>query len=141
MKYFFAYILFLLSIFFVSCSQQPVIIQQKDEKIVTKIDTIKIVRPAIEKFIYVTKQDTSEVIAKDSNTTIKYYPLLKKFYIYHKPDTVRMLKIDTVKITQIKNDYKEKKEFTFDSIQKYFLAFVALIAILYIIKLYKELIK
>jgi len=135
------YIFILLSIFFVSCSQQPIIIQQKEEKIVTKIDTIKIVRPAIEKFIYVTKQDTSEVIAKDSNTTIKYYPLLKKFYIYHKPDTVRMLKIDTVKITQIKNDYKEKKEFTFDSIQKYFWAFVALIGILYIIKLYKELIK
>jgi len=135
------YIFILLSILFVSCSQQPIIIQQKEEKIVTKIDTIKIVRPAIEKFIYVTKQDTSEVIAKDSNTTIKYYPLLKKFYIYHKPDTVRMLKIDTVKITQIKNDYKEKKEFTFDSIQKYFWAFVALIGILYIIKLYKELIK
>ena len=137
----FAYILFLLSIFFVSCSQQPVIIQQKEEKIVTKIDTIKIVRPAIEKYIYVTKQDTSEVIAKDSNTIVKYYPLLKKFYIYHKQDTVRMLKIDTVKITQIKNDYKENKDFTFDSIQKYFLAFVALIGILYIIKLYKELIK
>jgi len=135
------YIFILLTVFFYSCSQQPIIIQQKEEKIVTKIDTINIVRPAIEKFIYVTKQDTSEVIAKDSNTTIKYYPLLKKFYIYHKPDTVRMLKIDTVKITQIKNDYKEKKEFTFDSIQKYFLAFVALIAILYIIKLYKELIK
>jgi len=135
------YIFILLTVFFYSCSQRPVIIQQKEEKIVTKIDTIKIVRPAIEKFIYVTKQDTSEVIAKDSNTTIKYYPLLKKFYIYHKPDTVRMLKIDTVKITQIKNDYKEKKEFTFDSIQKYFWAFVALIGILYIIKLYKELIK
>ncbi len=137
----FAYILFLLSIFFVSCSQQPVIIQQKEEKIVTKIDTIKIVRPAIEKYIYVTKQDTSEVIAKDSNTIVKYYPLLKKFYIYHKQDTVRMLKIDTVKITQIKNDYKENKDFTFDSIQKYFLAFVALISILYLVNLYKELIK
>lgn len=137
----FAYILVLLSIFFVSCSQRPVIIQQKEEKIVTKIDTIKIVRPAIEKYIYVTKQDTNEVIAKDSNTIVKYYPFTKKFYIYHKQDTVRMLKIDTVKITQIKNDYKENKEFTFDSILKYFWVFVALIGILYLVNLYKELIK
>ena len=75
------YIFILLTVFFYSCSQQPIIIQQKEEKIVTKIDTIKIVRPAIEKFIYVTKQDTGEVIAKDSNTTIKYYPLLKKLYL------------------------------------------------------------
>jgi hypothetical protein len=74
------------------------------------IDTLKVASPIIEKEIPATIiNDTiisgNTILNKDTLILVKYYPVEKKFYIKAKPDTVTILKIDTILQTIV-----EKKE-------------------------------
>lgn len=74
------------------------------------IDTLKVASPIIEKEIPATIiNDTiiigNTILKKDTLILVKYYPVEKKFYIKAKPDTVTILKIDTILQTIV-----EKKE-------------------------------
>ena len=69
-----------------------------------KIDTIKVASPIIEdsliaKVLTDTVIVSNKVIQKDTVIDVRYYPLEKKFYVKVKPDTVTLLKIDTVQTT------------------------------------------
>ncbi len=97
------YTIFLISFLFVSCSSRPIIMNETSEKIVTRVDTVKVVPPTIEKLVYVSYKDTNQIVAKDTNVIIKYYPAEKRFYIKVKPDTVKLIKIHTDTIRTILN--------------------------------------
>ncbi|MEG8946605.1 hypothetical protein [Rosettibacter firmus] len=76
-----------------------------------KIDTIKVASPVIEdtikaKIITDTVIVADKINKKDTAIIVKYFPVAKKFYVKAKPDTVTILKIDTVK-TQLINKNNE----------------------------------
>ncbi|MCX8010519.1 MAG: hypothetical protein N3A61_05155 [Ignavibacteria bacterium] len=81
----------------------------------TKADTLTIVPPILEKNLTAkvvtdTLIMTNEVIRKDTITLIKYFPQEKKFYLKAKPDTIKIITIDTLmtekSIEKTKTDYK-----------------------------------
>lgn len=97
-------ILVLLSIvlFAVGCSQVRYIDR-------VKVDTLKITPPTVEKFLEVkqitdTVIITNEIVKQDTVIDVRYYPVEKKFYVKVKPDTVKVIKIDTVAQTIIKEE-------------------------------------
>lgn len=107
------YNILLMSFLFVSCSSRPIFMNEVSERIVSRVDTIKVVPPVIERFVYVSYKDTSQIVAKDTNIVIKYYPLEKRFYVKLKPDTVKIIKIhtDTIKTTINQKKYTANTEY------------------------------
>jgi hypothetical protein len=92
------YILIILSL--IGCSQHPVLLRD------IKVDTIKIVSPTIEDTLDAKRESDSliygeKIIKKDTVVIVKYYPYSQKIYVKAKPDTVRIIKIDTVAITKL----------------------------------------
>jgi hypothetical protein len=92
------YILIFLSL--IGCSQHPVLLRD------IKVDTIKIVSPTIEETLDAKRESDSliygeKIIKKDTVVIVKYYPYSQKIYVKAKPDTVRIIKIDTVAITKL----------------------------------------
>ncbi|MEM3091772.1 MAG: hypothetical protein QXD05_01425 [Candidatus Pacearchaeota archaeon] len=71
-----------------------------------KLDTIKIASPIIEdtlkaKIITDTIIVADKLNKKDTTIIVKYFPVEKKFYIKAKPDTIKIIDIDTLQTTQI----------------------------------------
>ena len=92
------YILIILSL--IGCSQHPVLLRD------IKVDTIKIVSPTIEETLDAKRESDSliygeKIIKNDTVVIVKYYPYSQKIYVKAKPDTVRIIKIDTVAITKL----------------------------------------
>lgn len=74
-----------------------------------KVDTLKIAPPTVEKFLEAKQVTdtiivTNEVVKQDTVIDVRYYPVEKKFYVKVKPDTVEVIKIDTVAQTIIKEE-------------------------------------
>lgn len=70
------------------------------------VDTVVVVPPTIIKelpaqVITDTVIVTNEVVNADTVTTVKYFPKEQRFYVKVKPDTIRLLRIDTVTQVQI----------------------------------------
>ncbi|MFN6991804.1 MAG: hypothetical protein ACK4MM_03660 [Fervidobacterium sp.] len=94
-------VIILISFFLFSCSSRPIVMNDISEKIVTRIDTVKVVPPVIERLVYVSSKDSNVVTAKDTNIIIRYFPQEKRFYVKIKPDTVKLIKIHTDTIKKI----------------------------------------
>lgn len=70
------------------------------------VDTIRVVPPVIveqlpAKVITDTVIISNKIIENDTVVDVRYYPQEKRFYVKVKPDTVTILKTDTVAVTQI----------------------------------------
>lgn len=79
-----------------------------------RIDTIKAVSPTIEEtlkatIIIDTVIATNKIIDKDTIIDVRYYPITKNFYIKAKPDTVKIVDIDTLHTTQIVEKINDNK--------------------------------
>lgn len=71
-----------------------------------KLDTIKIASPIIEDTLKAKIVTDTIIVAdklnkKDTTIIVKYFPIEKKFYIKAKPDTIKIIDIDTLHTTQI----------------------------------------
>lgn len=106
------------------------------------VDTIKVASPVIEdtlfpKLVTDTVVLTNKIIIKDTikDTVIdiRYFPVEKKFYIKVKPDTITLIRIDTVTNTVIKED----KPFLLE-IKNIIILSVVLFVIIFIIRIIKK---
>lgn len=74
-----------------------------------RVDTVTVVPPTIIKELpAVTVTDTvvigHEIVKTDTVVTVKYFPREQRFDLMVKPDTIRILRIDTVEVTQVLPD-------------------------------------
>ncbi|WP_337871620.1 hypothetical protein [Ignavibacterium sp.] len=95
-------VLLTIVLFAVGCSQARYIDR-------VKVDTLKIAPPTVEKFLDTklitdTVIVTNEVVKQDTVIDVRYYPVEKKFYVKVKPDTVEVIRLDTVSQTIIKEE-------------------------------------
>lgn len=96
-------IICLFSINFSSCASEKIIVQ-------TRIDTIKIIPKAVSDSVYMQKNayynDTIYVYNKIVNTDtvikFRFIPKTQKLYYYLKPDTIKILRIDTINVIKEK---------------------------------------
>ncbi len=121
--------LIIIALLIVSCKPEIRIIEK------LKIDTVKVVSPIIEdslkaKIINDTLIEANKLKNQDTVIVVKYFPVEKKFYIKAKPDTIKLIKIDTLYNTQI----IEKENF-FDKIKTILIICIILIMFLFIIKI------
>jgi allophanate hydrolase subunit 1 len=76
------------------------------------VDTIKVVPPIIYDSILVKQYDTvvvaQRIVDNDTIIDVRYYPETKYITVKVKPDTVEVLRIDTVSVTQVIEQAKEK---------------------------------
>lgn len=71
-----------------------------------RIDTVRVVPPVIEKelpakIITDTVIVANVVMGIDTVVDVRYYPVEKKFYVKAKPDTVKLLRVDTVSVVRV----------------------------------------
>lgn len=79
-----------------------------------KVDTIKVVPPVIsdslDTYQKISGMDTiiisQKIVERDTLIDIRYYPKYQKLKVNIKPDTVRIIKVDTISTTQIINEDK-----------------------------------
>lgn len=101
-------IICLFSINFSSCSSEKIIVQ-------TKIDTIKIVPKTLSDSVYMRasayNNDTiyvyNKVVNTDTVIKFRFIPKTKKLYYYLKPDTIKILRVDTVNVIKVNVNKKE----------------------------------
>lgn len=96
-------LLILAILFLVGCSSSAKIVEQTT----IRIDSIKVASPTVidtlqAKIITDTVVISTKVIEKDTVIDVRYYPVEKKFFVKVKPDTVTVVKIDTVKKVEYK---------------------------------------
>lgn len=100
MKFRILMILLAVSLISAGCTPQVKYIER------VRVDTIKAASPIIEetlaaKVITDTLVMSSKEARNDTVRIIKYFPREKKFYIKVKPDTVKVIDVDTLQTTQI----------------------------------------
>ena len=71
-----------------------------------RIDTVRVVPPVIEKelpakIITDTVIVANVVMGIDTVVDVRYYPVEKKFYVKAKPDTIQLLRVDTVSVVRV----------------------------------------
>jgi len=94
------YFIILLILAGCSCPQVETIIRP---------ETITVIPPVIQDTVLVAYADTvlvegHNIVKSDTVIQVKYYPKEKKFFVKTKPDTIRIIKADTVKITHIEKN-------------------------------------
>jgi hypothetical protein len=115
-----------LLILIIGCSSEPKLYTY------SKAEEVKIVPETIEKTLdakVITDSViiTNEVIKYDTITLIKYYPVEKKFYIKAKPDTIKLIKIDTLIVEQPSPLYSKENKHTTSLYERGFFYLIAFI--------------
>ena len=79
-----------------------------------RVDTVRVVPPVIERelpaqIVTDTVVIGNEIVRTDTVVTVKYFPKEQRFYVKVKPDTVEVLRIDTVTQVQIRDAEQDEE--------------------------------